>query len=241
MNRKAKRNFTLITIAVGFLVAVQFKMVQQPVVRDNRDIWELKQETLAQLQMQSSLLSQIQNQENTIFHYEDDKASAAEKALEETVYALGEEAGMAEIEASGLIIELKPVEERLMMGASPATITPELLRRLVNQLYQFNAKYISINEERLIATSVIRDINGETTVNSKPVPNLPITVKVAVENFEDAEKLYNKMQGSVLIEDFFIEDIRLTVNDPERTLIIPAYEKMIQVRSMKPVSTNEGE
>lgn len=241
MNRKAKRNFTLITIAIGFLIAVQFQTIQQPVVRDNRDIWALKQETLAQMQLQSSLIDQIQAQEKTIFQYEDEKASTAERALKETVNVLEAEAGMTEIEAPGLIIELQPVAESLMMGASPAILTPDLLKRLINQLYQFQAKYISINDERLVATSVIRDINGKTTVNSKPVPNLPVTVKVAVEKWEDAEKLYNKMQGSVLLEEFFISNIRLTVKDPERTLIIPAYEDEIHVRSMEPVSTIEGE
>lgn len=241
MNKQAKRNFSLISLAIGFLIAVQFQTVQQPVERDTRDIWDVRQELLAQLEQQSVLLSQIQVQEKTVQQYNDDRDSSNEQALIETVQALEKEAGLTSIQGPGITIALEPVMEELLMGELPGTITPDLLKRLINQLYRFDAQHIAIDDQRLVTASVIRDINGVTTVNSLPLSDLPIVIKVMTKNWQDAQKIYNRMQGSALIEEFFIDDIRLTVNNPVRTIKIPAYENTIHVRSMEPVSIEEGE
>jgi len=241
MNKKAKRNFTLISLVIGFLIAVQFQTVQQPAGRDTRDIWDIRQELLAQLEQQSVLLSQIQVQDKTIRQYDDDKEASNEQALMETVQALEKESGLTSMEGPGITIALEPVMEELLMGGLSGEITPDLLKRLVNQLYHFDAKYIAVDGQRLITTSVIRDINGNTTVNRLPLADLPVEIHVVTKNWQDAEKIYNRMQGSALIEEFFIDDIRLTVNNPVRNLTIPAYEDTIHVRSMEPVSIEEGE
>ena len=54
----------------------------------------------------------------------------------------------------------------------------------------------ALNENRLINTSVIRDINGETKMDGYSLDRFPITIKVGVENIDTAEKLYNRMQVS---------------------------------------------
>ncbi|PPA72133.1 DUF881 domain-containing protein [Jeotgalibacillus proteolyticus] len=241
MNRKAKLHFTLISMVIGFLVAVQFQTVKKPAERDTRDIWEIRQELGVQLEQQSILLSQIDAQEKTIYQYEKDQASSKKETLLETVEQLKTEAGMTAIEGTGITLELKPIAEEVLMGGSAGKISADLLQRLVNQLYLFNAQHISVNQYRLGAVSVIRDINGITAVNGNSLPALPITLTILSKNSQEAEKLYNRMLGSELQEDFFIDDIRLVINEPQQHLEVPAYDKRINVRSMIPQAADEEE
>jgi len=241
MNKKAKRNFTVISLIVGFLIAVQYQTVQQPLNRDTRDVWEIQQELLAQLEKQSELLSQIQVHNETIDQYEYDIDSSNEKILLDTVASLKREAGLIQDVAPGITIELQPVIEKVIMGELPAKLTSDQLIRLTNQLYRYNAKYIVIEDQRLITTSVIRDINGRTTVNGTPLPPLPISIKVAASNWQEAQKLYNRMQGSDLVEAYFIDDIRISINEPMKELELPAFDETIRVKEMKPVYVDEGE
>ncbi|KIL44799.1 DUF881 domain-containing protein [Jeotgalibacillus soli] len=239
MDIKAKRSFTLIMLVVGFLIAVQFQSVQQPESRDTRDMWDIRQELLKELEQQSVLLTEIQKHEQTIRQYEQDQAASSEQALKDTLNSLEQAAGLTPLTAPGITITLEPVMEELLLGIPVGQVTPELLKRLVNELYRFDAEHISIDSKRLITTSVIRDINGETTVNGLPLSDLPVMIEVITKDMESAEKLYNRMQASVLMEDFFIDNIRLTVSEPGRNIEIPAYEDTIRVRYMEPVS-DEG-
>ena len=78
----------------------------------------------------------------------------------------------------------------------------------------YNAKYVSVDDQRIINTTVIRDINNETKIDGHALSSLPIEVKVAVDSIATAEKLYNQMKVSKAIEEFFIENLKLTILEP---------------------------
>ena len=119
-------------------------------------------------------------------------------------------------------------------------VSPELLKRLLNELNMYNAKYISIDGQRIINTTVIRDINNETKIDGHSLTNLPIEIKVAVDNSATAEKLYNRMKASKATEEFFIEDLRLVVNEVSPNITVPAYENPIRIRHLELVKEAEG-
>ena len=50
-------------------------------------------------------------------------------------------------------------------GTSTKPISPDLLKRLINELNDMMPQNISIDEQRVINTTVIRDINGETKID----------------------------------------------------------------------------
>ena len=104
----------------------------------------------------------------------------------------------------------------------------------------YNAKYVSVDKQRIINTTVIRDINNETKIDGHALTNLPIEVKVAVDNIETAEKLYNQMKASKATEEFFIENLKLTISEPNPEITIPAYDNSIQVRYLESLKANEG-
>jgi uncharacterized protein YlxW (UPF0749 family) len=97
----------------------------------------------------------------------------------------------------------------------------------------YEAKYVAIDGQRIINTTVIRDINRETKIDGHTIKSLPIEVKVCVDNSNTAEKLYNRMKVSKSTEEFFIENLRLTVSTPNPNVTVPAYDNPIRIRYLE--------
>ncbi|MDQ7861318.1 hypothetical protein RCO48_10530 [Peribacillus frigoritolerans] len=49
----------MVTLIAGFMLAIQFNLVNQPVVSDTRDMWELKNDLLKEQQTQAELIEGI--------------------------------------------------------------------------------------------------------------------------------------------------------------------------------------
>lgn len=235
---KPKRNisFTLIATIVGFMIAIQFQTIKKPVERDTRDIWQLRDALLKEKELQSNLLTEIRSNEEKLSAYESKRKQSKEQALRDTLKELKTEAGLTEVTGPGIILKIEPIYEEITLG-DPVTkvISPELLKRLLNELNMYEAKYVSIDGRRIINTTVIRDINSETKIDGHTINSLPIEVKVAVDDMKTAQKLYNRMQVSKATEEFFIEGLKLTVSSPNAALTVPAYDNPIRIRYMDAV------
>lgn len=240
---KPKKNlsFTLIAAVVGFMVAIQFQTVKKPVERDTRDIWQLRDALLKEKELQSNLLKEIRSNEEKLSAYESKQKQSKEETLRKTLEELKVEAGSTKVTGPGIILKIEPVEEEIQLGV-PVTkvISPDLLKRLVNELNMYEAKYVSIDGQRIINTTVIRDINSETKIDGHSIKSLPIEVRVVVDNMKTAEELYNRMQVSKSTEEFFIENLRLTASTPSQNITVPAYDNPIQIHYLEPIKANEG-
>lgn len=240
---KHKKNisFIAVSVVIGFMIAIQFQTVKEPVERDTRDLWQLREALLQEKELQSELLSEIRSIEETLQAYESKQKQSKEQALLDTIQELKIEAGMTEIQGPGLTLRIEPILEEIQIGLPIASsLSPELLKRLLNELNMYNAKYVSVDQQRIINTTVIRDINNETKIDGHALTNLPIEIKVAVDNIETAEKLYNQIKASKATEEFFIENLKLTISEPDPEITIPAYDNSIQVRYLESLKANEG-
>jgi uncharacterized protein YlxW (UPF0749 family) len=138
-------------------------------------------------------------------------------------------------------VRIEPIIEEIQIGVEiTRAVSPELLKRLLNELNMYDAKYISVDGQRIINTTVIRDINNDTKIDGHSLSSLPIEVKVGVENIETVEKLYNQMKVSKATEEFFIENLKLTVSEPNPEITIPAYDNPIRIRYLESLKANEG-
>lgn len=237
---KKNINFTLITIVIGFMVAIQFRTVKEPVVRDTRDTWQLREDVMKENELQIKLIREVRSNEEKIAKYETELKQSKEQILRETLSELKEEAGLTNVQGNGIILNIEPVYEELLIGTPVTTVSPDLLKRLVNELNMYNALHISIDGQRLINTTVIRDINGETKVDGHSLNRLPIEIKVIAEDAKSADKLFKRMQVSKSADEFFIDNLRVKVQKPEGIITIPAYENTIRIRGMEPVNTDKG-
>lgn len=240
--RKLNISFTLIAAVVGFMIAIQFQTVKKPVERDTRDIWQLREALLKEKEVQSNLLAEIRSNEETLAAYESKKKQSKEQALRDTLQELKVEAGLTEVTGPGITLLIDPVIEDIKPGSSGqrTVVSPELLKRLLNELNMYEAKYVSIDGQRIINTTVIRDINGDTKIDGHTVKQLPIEVKAVVNDLNTAEKIYNRMKVSKARDEFFIESLRLNVTKPVSNITVPAYDNPIRVKHMELVKEGGG-
>ncbi|MEH7254837.1 DUF881 domain-containing protein [Neobacillus niacini] len=239
---KHKKNISFIAISavIGFMIAIQFQTVKKPVERDTRDLWQLREALLQEKELQSELLTEIRSNEEKLLAYESKLKHSKEQALVDTIQELKIEAGMTNVQGPGLKLRIEPVLEGIQIGEPVSSVSPELLKRLLNELNMYNAKYVSVDDQRIINTTVIRDINNETKIDGHALSSLPIEVKVAVDSKSTAEKLYNQMKVSKATEEFFIENLKLTILEPNPEVTIPAYNNPIRIRYLESLKTSEG-
>jgi uncharacterized protein YlxW (UPF0749 family) len=219
--------FAIVTTIIGFMIAIQFQTTNEPVIRDTRDILQLRQDLRIEKERQQelnqeidrrlSLLNQLQEKDNI------------EDAMAEAINDLKERAGLTPVSGEGIIIEINPLYTDY--GNIPEMVPPHLLRILVNELNIYSASDIAIGDQRIISTSAIRDVNSVTHVNARRISKLPLKVKVLAS---DAQKLHHEMIVSQSVEYFAIENLSLT-STPINFVTLPAYEQPLRVRYLQPV------
>lgn len=228
-------SFTVITILIGFMFAIQFQTTNHNEVRDTRDIWELRKDYLKAKELETKLLQEIRTNEEKLAKYKSELQFGKEQTLLETLEELRAEAGLSESVGPGIIIKLQPIIIYQNHDPFQVQVTPDVLRRLVNELNLYGAKEISIANQRVVNTTVIREIQGETKIDGFPLRNFPIEIKVIAEDFESAEKLYNRMQISTIPDEFFIDNLQVFISEPKKEITIPPYTNHIKVKYMKTV------
>ncbi|MDQ0231265.1 DUF881 domain-containing protein [Metabacillus malikii] len=237
-NRQRGISFSVLTMLFGLMLAIQFQTIQEPIVRDTRDMWELREDIKREQQLQVDLLSEIRKYDEIIEAYKEEENQNPEVALNETLNVLKEEAGLTEVNGRGIIITIDQLFSEEIIGKQIQHISPDLLKRLINELNSYEAEDISIQNRRIINSTVIRDINGQTKLDNYSLHTYPIIIKVISEN---ADKLYNRMNASTTDEDFAIDNLKLTVSEPQDNITIPAYDDAIRVRNMEPAEIEKGE
>ncbi|MEK4148472.1 MULTISPECIES: DUF881 domain-containing protein [Robertmurraya] len=240
MGKNKMISFTVITIIIGFMLAIQFQSVKKPVVRDTRDTWELREDLQKEMELQSKLIREIRSNEEKLANYETERTQGQEQTLRNTLEELKEEAGLTDVSGPGVKIELDLIDNALIFDQGQQMLSPELLRRLLNEINMYGAKHVSIGGQRVINTTVIREIAGETKINGRSLRNFPVEILVITEDMKTARNLYNRMLVSNASEEFFIDNLKMTVLEPQLKITIPAYEDSIRIRNIEPVKSDKG-
>lgn len=237
MNKKNKLMFFLITILAGFMLAIQFNTTRQEnnVADDTSDLWELRQQYLSEKELETYFYQQIRQSEDKIAQYETERHNRNGQVLQDTLNELEKEAGLKEISGPGIILSITPAYEYITPGQSNAYISPDVLRKLINELNMYGAKAISIADQRIISRTTIRNIQGVTKVDGYPLRKFPLEIKIIASDRETVKKLYNQMQISTVSDDFFIDNLKVSISEPQEEIIIPAYSSGLSVNHMQTV------
>ena len=220
MTKKMYRNITIISFIIGFMLAVQYNTVQNPTERNTSDIWEIRQELSAEKSRHSQLLSSISSVSATVDKYEDSEFDNPELLLQQTVDKLKRQAGILPISGPGLTLIIESAPELVQFGYEIKPISPDLLIRLINDLNRYNAEAIEIDGKRITYNSAIRDINGKTTVNSEAIDKTNIEINVITQSIEQAEKLQNHLLASTFPDEFYIDNLLLSVQEAKQNVRI---------------------
>lgn len=221
------------------MIAVQYNTVKDPETRDTRDVWEIRQELATETQLHSELLSEVRVLEETVGKYENMVNASPEVALNETIKQLKQEIGLDEFKGPGLSITIEPSIESMIVGEQIEEISPDLLIRLINEINRFKAEAVEVDGKRIIYSTAIRDVNGRTTVNNLAIKKAPFTIKIGTLSFEDAKKMYNQLEASPIGDDFYIDNLRLTIGQPENIITIPAFDQSVNMQFLQEVPGGE--
>ena len=238
MRKNKKIGFLIVSVIIGFMLAVQLRLVKEPEVRDTRDTWELKVDLSNEQKLQVQLMKEITSLEQQLARYESELQGSKEQALLHTLEALKEEAGLTEVTGQGILLTIVPLASEMIEREGVQQISPELLKRLINELNMFDAEQIAINDQRVINSTVVREINGITKVDGVSLNTFPIEIKVIAP---DAEKIRDRLKVSQSMEEFFIEDLSLEISNTMPSITIPPYRNDIMVTYMHSVIQGKGE
>lgn len=233
MTKKMYRNITIISFIIGFMLAVQYNTVQNPTERNTVDIWEIRQQLSAEQERHSELLTAISDLSETVDKYEDAEFDNPEILLQQTVDQLKERAGSLPVEGPGVTLTIGPSPELMGLGYEIKPVSPELLIRLINDLNRSNARAIEVDDKRLSYNSAIRDINGKTTINSEPIQNTEIEINIITDTYDQAEKMKNHLLASSFQDEFYIDNLVLTIHDAEQNVQI---DSVVAVQKTKYLS-----
>lgn len=230
MTKKMYRNITIISFIIGFMLAVQYNTVQNPTERTTVDIWEIRQQLFAEQEQHSELLTAISELTETVNKYEDAEFDNPEVLLQQTVDQLKERAGLLPVEGPGLTLSVGPSPELVGLGYEIKPVSPELLIRLINDLNRYNARAIEVDGKRLSYNSAIRDINGKTTINSEPIQNTDIEINIITLTYEQAEKMKNHLLASTFQDEFYIDNLVLTIHEAEQNIQIDSIAPVQRIK-----------
>ncbi len=224
MNKEIVTRITIVSTIVGFMIAVQYNTIQQPTTRDTRDIWEIRQELSEEKKRHSELLSEISNLNKIVREYENNDTESQAQLLKNTVNDLKRQTGISSVSGPGVILNISPAMELIEFGYTIKPISPDLLIRLVNEIYRYNGLFVEIGGQRVIHTTAIRDINGATTVNGVPIDGSNVEIRVITNSLENAEKLYSYLYASTFRDDFYLDNLNLVINEAQSYLTIGEYD-----------------
>ncbi|MBM7855219.1 uncharacterized protein YlxW (UPF0749 family) [Desulfohalotomaculum tongense] len=220
---------------LGIMLALQFRSSTSSVPHDRPQ--ELTQE-LKQLEQDYQILqAEAADLENSLKQLEQGSSQTYE-VLQNELQKLRFAAGLEEVTGPGVEVVMDNMPEKERSGYDPSvfSITYEDILRLVNELRAAGAKAISINGQRLVATSEIRNAGKFIDVNLTRLTT-PYTIKA----IGDPEKLASSLNIKGGIVDTLKEwSISVTVT-PKEEITVPAYTNPLDFYYAKPLKEGEDE
>ena len=239
--RRNKGEFAVVVcIIVGYLLAAQLRTVQLTGAADATNASRL--ETLQELYNEQSkqndaLEDQVAQLQGELAIYRDQAASGDEgsEALRQEVEQLEIAAGRTDVEGPGVTVILEDSSQSNVTGEeADYLIHDNDLLSVVNELRSAGAEAISLNGERILATSEVRCTGAVVTVNGRRYAAPYVIFAIG-----DPDTLYSALtmrNGVVDILSQWGITVRVTASDQ---LLIPAYSGTVDYQYAKPAAPDE--
>ena len=213
---------------VGFLLAAQLRTVQLTGAADQATATRL--ETLQDLYNEltaerDGLADQVQQLQGELALYRDQAASgqAGSEALRAELDQLEITAGLIDVEGPGVSVILEDSSSSNLTGdEADYLIHDSDLLSVINELRSAGAEAISLNGERILATSEVRCTGAVVTVNGRRYAAPYVIFAIG-----DKDTLYNALTMRSGVVDVLSQwgiTVKVTAND---LLLIPKYNGSI--------------
>lgn len=246
MAEKKRRNkgefaVVVVCIIVGYLLAAQLRTVQLTGAADATNASRL--ETLQHLyneqsEQKDALEDQVAQLQSELAIYRDQAASGDEggEALRQELEQLEIAAGRTDVEGPGVTVILEDSTQSNVTGdEADYLIHDNDLLSVLNELRDAGAEAISLNGERIMATTEIRCAGSVVIVNGRRY-----TAPFVFNAIGDPNTLYSALtmrNGVVDVLGQWKIEVKVT---PSEMLTVPAYNGVIDFQYAKP-STAQSE
>lgn len=220
---------TLIAMFAGVLMMVQLQDEPQQASGEARNIADLRHELVLHQERRQELNHQLEEQLSLMEQLESDED--IEELMIDLQETLRLDAGLTEVSGAGVLIEIDLSFDESYEGGGVTHVPPDLLRLLINELNIQGAEHIAIDQQRIVSTSAVREVNERTLVNGQWLSYFPVQVKVLTEY---PEELRYAMMASNARDMFQNDNMNFTAETVDE-LTLPAYQQMPRIRHMEVV------
>ena len=227
-------------VVVGFLLAAQLRGVQLTGAADATNASRL--ETLQSLyndvvEERDGLTEQVGQLQSELELYRQQAASGDEgsEALKTELEQMEITAGLTDVEGPGVTVVLEDSTQANVTGdEADYLIHDNDILSVINELRSAGAEAISLNGERILATSEVRCTGAVVTVNGRRYAAPYVIFAIG-----DPDTLYSALtmrNGVVDILSQWGITVRVTASDQ---LLIPAYSGTVDYQYAKPAAPDE--
>lgn len=228
---------TIVLIFLGIMLAVQFRVTNQ---MEDQNVPQARTQEL------TSRLKEIKEERDTLIAEVGDlrkkldevgkNQGNVDQALRDELDKARMEGGLTEVHGKGVRVTLNDSPKELKAGEDPNLyiLHEEDLLKVVNELRAGGAEAISVNEQRLLATSEIRCAGNTILVNTKKI--VPPIVILATGDPE-ALKSGLEIKGGIFEQLKFwglIAEVEKVDN-----VVVPAYSGPITFNYSKPAKEGD--
>lgn len=225
--KQGQAAIALVCVVLGVMLAVQFRTTQD--IRSSipyQRVEDLSQR-LAQMEKErDGLLKEVH----------DLRQGSGLGGTSREAELIKMSAGVLGVEGPGIIVTIDDSKRVSKPGENPNLylIHDDDILKVINELWAAGAEAISINEQRLIASSEIRCAGPTLSVN-----NTRYSPPYDIRAIGDPQTLENalKMRGGV-VETLQFWGIQITLKQEEK-VTIPAYKGTFHYELAKPVKEGE--
>ncbi|MPL60647.1 hypothetical protein SDC9_06208 [bioreactor metagenome] len=221
--KQGQAAIAFVCVILGFMLAVQFRTTQD--IRSTvpyQRIEDLSQRLIQTEKERDTLQNQISEL----------RKSSAEAATTQQAELVRMGAGVVTVQGPGVSITIDDSKRQSKLGENPNLyiIHDDDILKVINELWAAGAEAISINDQRLIASSEIRCAGPTLSVN-----NTRYSPPYEIKAIGDPTTLENalKMRGGV-VETLQFWGIQISIKTQDNQ-IVPAYKGAFRFELAKPV------
>ena len=240
MQNRGELAVMAVCVVVGFLLAAQLRGVQLAGAADATNASRL--ETLQSLyndvvEERDGLTEQVGQLQSELELYRQQAASGDEgsEALKTELEQMEITAGLTDVEGPGVTVVLEDSTQANVTGdEADYLIHDNDILSVINELRSAGAEAISLNGERILATSEVRCTGAVVTVNGRRYAAPYVIFAIG-----DPDTLYSALtmrNGVVDILSQWGITVRVTASDQ---LLIPAYSGTVEYQYAKPAAPDE--
>jgi uncharacterized protein YlxW (UPF0749 family) len=237
-NIKFQIAIALVCLALGLMVSIQFRTIKQGVgpVSEYR-ARELATQLKKAKEENTKLLNAKNEYEAKIKEFEDtaSQGSMSAKLLKQELDQARILAGVEDVEGQGITVIVDDL--KFSEKVNYPLISYAMLLELLNELNAAGAEAVSINDQRMISTSEIRQVGG-IHININTVSYAPPFIFKAIGDSKTLEAALRMREG--IVARFETSGVAITITQ-EQLVTIPKYNGVIEKKYAKVVKKGEAQ